>query len=425
MSPEPPALLEAFSTVILSVLPSAKLAGQARHKHSLPLARFLHETIRRSRTDYTTLCLALYYFIRFRDCSASAPSTYIPLLCGRRLFLISLMAASKFLHDRSFSNRAWSRLSGLPLDRLLMLERLFYTCIDYRLHVAKQTFARWCLLLGECCTHALACTRPSSPKPFSWVAPAWVSLFTHIRFPLNDPFSVMCLVRIAHRRMAAYSAAKAAALAAADAVNVGVARPASPSTTDYAAQFSMLRNNSPVAAVASAAPITPASVSLNSSSSPVRVHPAAAYPPTPDPSPSAAAAARPMHPGSVCAPQLASQLQFPDLRSSYVAPVAPAPAPMYPCLSLYVPAGQAPVPAPVPAPPVPAAPIVPCHPGYVTGPVPVLVSYGLPDSLSSYPAQPWQYAPMKRSLDQHVLPVSVNSSSPLLYPMAKRRRWAP
>ncbi|EPY50925.1 cyclin Pas1 [Schizosaccharomyces cryophilus OY26] len=197
------ALLDAFSTVILSIYPLAQKANQPFHSHTLPLNQFLYETIRRSHTDYTTLILALYYFISFRERAFVEPEKYIPLLCGRRLFLVCLIAATKFLHDRSFSNRAWSRLSQLPVDKLLILERLFYQGIDYRLLVAKHVFARWSLLIGECCMQATSCLSNSADPPldFRKFSPYWISLFSNIHSSLNDFLSIAYITKIAQQRM--------------------------------------------------------------------------------------------------------------------------------------------------------------------------------------------------------------------------------
>ncbi|CAC35180.2 cyclin Pas1 [Schizosaccharomyces pombe] len=257
------ALLESFSTVILSIYPLAKSTNQQSHSHSLSLTQFLYETIRRSRVDYTTLLLALYYFIRFRDAASSKPTNYIPLLCGRRLFLVCLMAATKFLQDRSFSNRAWSRLSGLPVDKLLVLEYMFYQCIDYRLVVPKHIFARWSLLVGECCAHATARYDSTDPNvaSFGSVAQYWVSLFSNVQSSLDDLFSIACLTKIAHRRMNANAALK----------NQATRKPSSsPQTTQDSSPILTMAPSTPVS-VGSTPPSTPSVLPIAKQLAPMNV----------------------------------------------------------------------------------------------------------------------------------------------------------
>lgn len=72
-----------------------------------------------------------------------------PVLCGRRMFLAALMCASKYLQDRNFSNRAWSKISGLPVKEVNSNERVFLTLVAYRLHVEVDTFDKWTTRLAK------------------------------------------------------------------------------------------------------------------------------------------------------------------------------------------------------------------------------------------------------------------------------------
>lgn len=60
-----------------------------------------------------------------------------PLLCPRRSFLAALILASKFLQDKSYSNRAWAKLSGLPAREISRCERGLGRALDWRLWVGK------------------------------------------------------------------------------------------------------------------------------------------------------------------------------------------------------------------------------------------------------------------------------------------------
>jgi hypothetical protein len=63
--------------------------------------------------------------------------------CPRRMFLASIMVASKFVQDRTYSNRAWSKISGLPVKDLGKLERALLKAIDYRLVISEGEWHRW------------------------------------------------------------------------------------------------------------------------------------------------------------------------------------------------------------------------------------------------------------------------------------------
>ncbi|TCD71256.1 hypothetical protein EIP91_011734 [Steccherinum ochraceum] len=60
-----------------------------------------------------------------------------PLLCPRRTFLACLILASKFMQDRSYSNRAWAKLAGLPPREISRCERALGQALQWRLWVGK------------------------------------------------------------------------------------------------------------------------------------------------------------------------------------------------------------------------------------------------------------------------------------------------
>jgi hypothetical protein len=60
-----------------------------------------------------------------------------PLLCPRRTFLAAIILASKFMQDKSFSNKAWARLAGLPAREIGRCERALGAALEWRLWVGK------------------------------------------------------------------------------------------------------------------------------------------------------------------------------------------------------------------------------------------------------------------------------------------------
>ncbi|KAF9409735.1 hypothetical protein BGZ94_001875 [Podila epigama] len=88
--------------------------------------------------------------------SLSASTTTSPILaksepvgCGRRMFLAALILASKFQQDRTYSNKAWSKISGLPVSEINLNEITFLELIDYRLFVSQAVFQKWVIILTE------------------------------------------------------------------------------------------------------------------------------------------------------------------------------------------------------------------------------------------------------------------------------------
>jgi len=121
-------------------------------KGVLPLRTFIQETLRRSRTSYSTLQVALYYLIivrphipkgDFSDMSQENAQQMRALQCGRRMFLAALILASKYLQDRNYSARAWSRISGLQTTEININEMAFLDAVHWRLHISETIFQKW------------------------------------------------------------------------------------------------------------------------------------------------------------------------------------------------------------------------------------------------------------------------------------------
>ncbi|ETN40360.1 uncharacterized protein HMPREF1541_04637 [Cyphellophora europaea CBS 101466] len=116
----------------------------------LPLEVFIHETLRRSKTSYSTLQVALWYLMLLKCQMPKNDLTKEPgqsscraMQCGRRMFLAALMLASKYLQDRNYSTRAWSKISGLRICEINENEMKYLEAIDYRLHITKDVFDNW------------------------------------------------------------------------------------------------------------------------------------------------------------------------------------------------------------------------------------------------------------------------------------------
>lgn len=118
----------------------------------LSLRRYIEETLRRSRTSYSTLQVALYYIILImphvpksdftKEQLTDCPSVRA-LQCGRRMFLAALILASKYLQDRNYSAKAWSKMSGLKVAEINLNERTFLGAVNWKLHIPDHIFKRW------------------------------------------------------------------------------------------------------------------------------------------------------------------------------------------------------------------------------------------------------------------------------------------
>jgi hypothetical protein len=125
----------------------------------VPLRTFIQEVLKRSRTTYSTLQTALFYLFRVKNAilnrlqGQSSMATTIKreqdyISCGRRMFLASVILASKFLQDRNYRNSAWAKISGLPVREINAAEMVFMKLIDCNLYISKATFEQWYGLLN-------------------------------------------------------------------------------------------------------------------------------------------------------------------------------------------------------------------------------------------------------------------------------------
>ncbi|RMY91410.1 hypothetical protein D0861_03137 [Hortaea werneckii] len=161
----------------LSVVPCSNERESGRSV--LPLRTYIEETLRRSRTSYSTLQVALYYLVLVKpfvpktdftmeqavDCPANRA-----LMCGRRMFLAALILASKYLQDRNYSAKAWSKMSGLRVEEINTNERTFLAKICWKLHIAEPVFKRW----TDVVLRYTPSTQPPSPGQGSCIT--WKSL---------------------------------------------------------------------------------------------------------------------------------------------------------------------------------------------------------------------------------------------------------
>ncbi|KAF7724991.1 hypothetical protein EC973_000484 [Apophysomyces ossiformis] len=121
---------------------------------------FVREILKRSKTTYVMLQIALFYIFRIKQLvtqklrersqyplKAGRPEDNL-ICCGRRMFLAALIVASKYLHDKAYRNKAWAQIAGLSLTEINTAERTFLQMIDYRLHVSKASYDKWCGLLN-------------------------------------------------------------------------------------------------------------------------------------------------------------------------------------------------------------------------------------------------------------------------------------
>ncbi|EGX53982.1 hypothetical protein AOL_s00004g641 [Orbilia oligospora ATCC 24927] len=159
----------------------------------LPLRTFIQETLRRSRTSYSTLQVALYYLFVIRafipideaalHLSESCPDARA-LQCGRRMFLAALILASKYLQDRNYSARAWSKISGLNITEINTNELAFLTTVNWKLHISDHIFDRWTKIVLKC-TPTTSILPAKASVHCNFASNRWIHIFSQLNGSLD------------------------------------------------------------------------------------------------------------------------------------------------------------------------------------------------------------------------------------------------
>ncbi|KAF5023505.1 hypothetical protein F66182_4456 [Fusarium sp. NRRL 66182] len=187
-------LVDSSTHIVEAIWPLSSVAcrNELGSKAVLPLRTFIQETLRRSRTSYSTLQVALYYLILIKphvpkhDFTMEQPEDRHAdraLQCGRRMFLAALILASKYLQDRNYSARAWSKISGLNTQEINQNEIAFLLAVNWKMHIADEVFQRWTDIVLK---HTPPPTGgPPSPGGVSQTVSQQVADWKHIILGLN------------------------------------------------------------------------------------------------------------------------------------------------------------------------------------------------------------------------------------------------
>lgn len=164
-----------------------------KDQNLIGLRTFVQEVLRRSKTSYSTLQVALYYLVLIRSCVPKHDFTMEQLVdsqscramqCGRRMFLAALILASKYLQDRNFSARAWSKISGLKTLEINTNEMAFLSAVNWKLHIPESVFNRWTDIVLRFSPTSTTASQVSSTLPNS--PNIWKSVIPHLTPDLDS-----------------------------------------------------------------------------------------------------------------------------------------------------------------------------------------------------------------------------------------------
>jgi len=148
-------ILDQATNILLVLYPSTSPNGAS--KPLATLKTFIRDFLKKSKTTFSTLQLALLYLINLKKAQKKLPQEFRqnPIFkCGRRCFLAALILASKIVLEPAPKNIAWAKLSGLSNEEVNSNERVLLQALDYKAVVGFDEFIEWNMLL-HCPTEEL------------------------------------------------------------------------------------------------------------------------------------------------------------------------------------------------------------------------------------------------------------------------------
>lgn len=160
----------------------------------------MQEVLKRSRTSYSTLLVALHYLIlimtsvpkygNFTMEQVEDSEGCRAMQCGRRMFLAALILASKYLQDRNYSTRAWGKISGLQVSEINTNERVFLSAVCWKLHIPEPLFQRWERIVLKYSPSAAS----NPPRSCPTASRTWQSLIPQLNSELDQFDDQGCLI---------------------------------------------------------------------------------------------------------------------------------------------------------------------------------------------------------------------------------------
>jgi len=113
------------------------------------------------------------------------------LQCGRRMFLSALILASKYLQDRNYSARAWSKICGLNTNEINQNEMAFLIAVNWRLHITDTIFQRWSDIVLKFTPNQSPSSGPCSARAGSDLPSTWKAIILQLNPELDNVDTVL------------------------------------------------------------------------------------------------------------------------------------------------------------------------------------------------------------------------------------------
>ncbi|XVF57433.1 hypothetical protein PTKIN_Ptkin06aG0204900 [Pterospermum kingtungense] len=107
---------------------------------AMSIRKYIERIFKYSKCSNSCFVVALIYIDRFLQ----VMDAYLTSLNVHRLLLTSVMVAAKFMDDQCYNNAYYAKVGGISTEEINRLEMKFLFCLDFRLHVTTEVFAKYC-----------------------------------------------------------------------------------------------------------------------------------------------------------------------------------------------------------------------------------------------------------------------------------------
>lgn len=120
---------------------------KVKAKNVCNLKIFINHVLSNIKPNNNVLCLTIYYLVKIRILIQRMLINNFKLhnflLCGRRMFIISLILSTKYLLDGYNKNILWSKITRLNVKDINLYEKETLKLIKYDLYISDIHFIYW------------------------------------------------------------------------------------------------------------------------------------------------------------------------------------------------------------------------------------------------------------------------------------------
>ena len=110
-----------------------------RNNHSLSIKTYLENLVKVTQIESSTLIAMLIYIDRLCEIN----NFVVNSLNVYRIIFSSFVIAIKYNEEKDFNNEFFSKLAGMSLTEMNLLELIYLNLIDYKLYISDEDFLNY------------------------------------------------------------------------------------------------------------------------------------------------------------------------------------------------------------------------------------------------------------------------------------------